>query len=151
MTPDSISPDLKTVLRRLKLGRMLDTLPERLAVARQQKLAHQDFLLIALSDEASRREALSVTLRVQRAHLDPGMHLEAWDPTAKVTFDQTLLNELASLRFLEAHAHVAIVGQVGVGKTFLAHALGHIACRRGATVLALRADAMLKTLKHAPR
>jgi len=149
MTPDPISPDLKTVLRRLKLGRMLDTLPERLTVARQQKLAHQDFLLIALSDEASRRDALSVTLRVQRAHLDPGMHLDAWDPTAKVTFDQTLLNELTSLRFLEAHAHVAIVGQVGVGKTFLAHALGHIACRRGATVLALRADAMLKTLKHA--
>jgi DNA replication protein DnaC len=149
MTPDPISPDLKTVLRRLKLGRMLDTLPERLVVARQQKLAHQDFLLIALSDEASRRDALSVTLRVQRAHLDLGMHLEAWDPTAKVTFDQSLLNELTSLRFLEAHAHVAIVGQVGVGKTFLAHALGHIACRRGATVLALRADAMLKTLKHA--
>ena len=38
---------------------------------------------------------------------------------------------------------------VGVGKTFLAHALGHIACRRGASVLAVRTDAMLKTLKHA--
>jgi DNA replication protein DnaC len=36
-----------------------------------------------------------------------------------------------------------------VGKTFLAHALGHIACRRGASVLALRTDQMLKTLKHA--
>ena len=45
--------------------------------------------------------------------------------------------------------HVAIVGPVGVGKTFLAHALGHIACRRGASVLAVRTDAMLKTLKHA--
>ena len=64
------------------------------------------------------------------------MQLEAWDPTAKVTFDRTLLNELASLRFLEAHAHVTIVGPVGVGKTFLAHALGHVACRRGRTVLA---------------
>jgi DNA replication protein DnaC len=38
---------------------------------------------------------------------------------------------------------------VGVGKTFLAHALGHIACRRGHSVLAWRADRMLKTLKHA--
>jgi DNA replication protein DnaC len=149
MTTEIISPDLKTVLRRLKLSRMLDTLPERLVVARQQKLAYQDFLLVALGDEASRREALGVTLRVQRAHLDPAMHLEAWDATAKVTFDQTLLNELTSLRFLESHAHVTIVGQVGVGKTFLAHALGHIACRRGYSVLALRADAMLKTLKHA--
>ena len=80
---------------------------------------------------------------------DPPMVLEAWDTTAKVTLDRTLLNELASLRFLDAHAHVAIVGPVGVGKTFLAQALGHIACRRGATVLAVRTDAMLKTLKHA--
>ena len=149
MSTEIISPDLKTILRRLKLSRMLDTLPERLAVARQQKLAHQDFLLVALSDEASRREALGVALRVQRAHLQPGMQLEAWDATANVAFDQALLSELTSLRFLEAHAHVTIVGQVGVGKTFIAHALGHIACRRAYTVLALRADAMLKALKHA--
>jgi DNA replication protein DnaC len=149
MSTEIISPDLKTVLRRLKLSRMLDTLPERLIIARQQKLAHQDFLLIALGDEASRRDAVGVALRVQRAHLDPTMQLDAWDATAKVTFDQALLNELTSLRFLEAHAHVTIVGQVGVGKTFLAHALGHIACRRGHTVLAMRADAMLKALKHA--
>lgn len=149
MTPDPISPDLRAVLRRLKLGPMLDTLPERLGLARQQQLAYQDFLLIVLGDEVSRRDALSVITRVQRAHLDPSMHLEAWDPTAKVTFDQALLNDLASLRFLDAHAHVAIVGPVGVGKTFLAHALGHAACRRGRSVLAVRTDRMLKTLKHA--
>ena len=38
---------------------------------------------------------------------------------------------------------------VGVGKTFLAHALGHLACARGATVLAVRTDRLLKTLRHA--
>src|SRR3989441_3142170 len=149
MTTETISADLKTILRRLRLGRLLDTLPERLVLARQQQLPHQDWLLLILSDEVTRRDSLGVTLRVQKAHLDPTMHLEAWDPTAKVTFDRALLNELTSLRFLEAHAHVAIVGHVGVGKTFLAHALGHIACRRGAAVLAVRADQMLKTLQHA--
>jgi DNA replication protein DnaC len=149
MTTDTISPDLRTTLRRLKLGRLLDTLPDRLVLARQQKMPHQDFLLLLLNDEISRRDSLGVALRVQRARLDPAMHLEAWDPTAQVTFDRTLLNELASLRFLDAHAHVAIVGPVGVGKTFLAHALGHIACRRGANVLAVRTDQLLKTLKHA--
>ncbi len=149
MPTDAISPDLKTVLRRLKLSRMLDTLPERLVVARQQKMPHQDWLLLVLSDEASRRDSLAVSLRVERARLDPALRLEAWDTTAKVTFDRTLLNELTSLRFLDSHAHVAIVGPVGVGKTFLAHALGHIACRRGASVLARRTDQLLKTLKHA--
>src|SRR5436309_7733541 len=149
MTTEAISADLKTILRRLRLGRILDTLPERLVTARQQELPHQDWLLLILSDEVTRRDSLAVTLRVQKAHLDATMHLEAWDPTANVTFDRALLNELTSLRFLDIHAHVALVGPVGVGKTFLAHALGHIACRRGYSVLALRSDRMLKTLKHA--
>ena len=48
MTTDVISPDLKATLRRLKLSRMLDTLPERLVLARQQKMPHQDLLLLAL-------------------------------------------------------------------------------------------------------
>jgi DNA replication protein DnaC len=150
MTPtDPLSPDLRTVLRRLKLSRMNDTLPERIVLARQQKMPHQDFLLLVLADEASRRDSQSTVLRAQRAHLDPGMQLEAWDPTAKVTYDRALLNELVSLRFLEARAHVTIAGPVGVGKTFIAHALGHIACRHRFSVVAVRADQMLKTLKHA--
>lgn len=149
MTTEIISTDLRAVLRRLKLGRMMDTLPERLTLARTQQMPHQDLLLLVLSDEASRRDSQAATLRAQRAHLDPTMQLEHWDPTAKVTYDTMLLNELVTLRFVEAHAHVTIVGPVGVGKTFIAHALGHIACRRGYSVLALRADQMLKTLKHA--
>jgi hypothetical protein len=82
-TTEIISPDLKTVLRRLKLSRMLDILPERLTLARQQKMPHQDFLLQVLSDEVTRRESLAVTLRVQKARLDPTMRLENWDTTAK--------------------------------------------------------------------
>lgn len=116
-TTDPISPDLKTVMRRLKLSPILETLPERLALARQQKMAHQDFLLIVLADEASRRDSLATSLRVQRARLDPTMQLELWDSTARVTYDHTLWNELVSLRFLERPAHVIIVGPVGVGKT----------------------------------
>jgi DNA replication protein DnaC len=149
MTTDIIQPELNTVLRRLKLGRLLDTLPERLTLARQQKMPHQDFLLLSLSDEVSRRDSAAASSRAQRAQLDPDQQLERWDPTAKVTYDQALLNELVSLRFVEACAHVTIVGPVGVGKTFVAHALGHLACRRGYSVSATRADRMLKALRHA--
>jgi hypothetical protein len=117
-TTDVISPDLKTILRRLKLSRILDTLPERLTLARQQKIPHQDLLLQVLSDEVARRDGLAMTLRVQKARLDPTMRLDAWDTSAKVTFDRALLNELTTLRFLDAHAHVTIVGPVGVGKPF---------------------------------
>ena len=146
---DSISTDLKTVMRRLRLGKLIDTLPERLALARQQKTPHQDFLLLLFSDECSRRDSAASSLRAERAMLDPEMLLERWDATAKVTYDEALLAELVSTRFLDEHRHVTIVGPVGVGKTFIAHALGHIACRRGHNVLAVRADRLLKTLKHA--
>lgn len=146
---DTISPDLRTVMRRLKLSRLLDTMPERLTLARQQKMPHQDFMLLVLSDEVARRDSQAATLRAQRACLEPGSQLEHWDDTAKVAFDRAVLNELASLRFLEAHRHAVIVGPVGVGKTFIAHALGHIACRRGHSVLATTADQMLKSLRHA--
>ena len=57
MTTELISPDLKTVLRRLRLSRILDTLPERLVLARQQQMPHQDWLLLILSDEATRRDS----------------------------------------------------------------------------------------------
>lgn len=146
---DAISPDLKTTLKRLKLSPLLATLPERIALARQQKIPHQDFLLMLLTDEVSRRDSISAQLRGQKAHLDPEQQLEVWDSTARVSFDQELWAELCSLRFVEARAHVALVGPVGVGKTFWAHALGHVACRRGRSVLALRTDRMLKTLRHA--
>jgi DNA replication protein DnaC len=149
LTLDPITPDLKTVLRRLRLSPILATLPERLLLAREQKMPHQDFLLLVLGDEVSRRDSEATTMRARRAQLDPSMRLEAWDSTAKVTFDHALLNELVSMRFVQARAHVAVVGPVGVGKTFLAHALGHIACRHRHSVLALRADQMLKSLRHA--
>lgn len=148
-TTDTVQPELKTTLRRLKLGRLLDTLPDRLTLARQQKMPHQDFLLLTLGDEISRRDCAATTQRAARAHLDPDHQLERWDSSSKVSYDHALFNELVSMRFVEARSHVAIVGPVGVGKTFLAHALGHLACRHTHSVLALRADRMLKALRHA--
>lgn len=51
-----------------------------------------------------------------------------------------------SLRFLEAHRHVCVLGPVGVGKTFVATALGHLACRHGYNVKFARADETLRRL-----
>ena len=149
MTTERISAELTAALRRLKLSPMLHTLPDRFTLARKQKMPYQDLLLLVLCDEANRRDSLSAVNRARKAGLDPEMQLELWDETAKVTYDKMLLNELVSLRFIDARTHVAIVGPVGVGKTFIAHALGHIACRRRYTALALRSDKMLKALKHA--
>ena len=127
---DPISADLKQVLRTLKLGKLLDTLPERLTLARQQNLPHADFLELVLADEVARRDTTTAALRARAAGLDPAMRLDTWDTSAAVRFDQQLWNELVSLRFLDGPHGALLLGPVGVGKTHLGTALGHIAVRR---------------------
>jgi DNA replication protein DnaC len=146
---DPISAELKQVLRTLKLGKLLDTLPERLTLARQQQLPHADFLELVLADEVTRRDTNSATLRARAAGLDPAMRLETWDTSAAVRFDQQLWNELTSLRFLDGPHGALLLGPVGVGKTHLATALGHIAVRRRVGVHMTRADKLFKRLKAA--
>jgi DNA replication protein DnaC len=144
---DPISTDLKKVMRQLKLSPMLDTLPDRLTLARQQHLSHVAFLELVLADEATRRDTTSAARRARAAGLDPAMRLDTWDEDAAVRYDQTLWTDLTSLRFLDAAHGAVILGAVGVGKTHLATALGHIAVRRRIPTLMLRADAMFKRLR----
>jgi DNA replication protein DnaC len=75
------------------------------------------------------------------------MTLERWDPTAAVTFDKAVVDELVTLRFVEDAYNAFVLGPVGVGKTFLATALGHIACRRRVRAHFERADRLFKRLK----
>jgi DNA replication protein DnaC len=143
----TVTPEMRALLRRLKLGRTLDTLPERLALAKTRSLSHAEFLELVLADEVTRRDTTSAALRARTAGLDPAMCLENWDDTAAVTYDHTTFDELCSLRFVDAAHNVVIMGPVGVGKTFLATALGHAAVRRRMTVHFERADRLLKRLK----
>jgi DNA replication protein DnaC len=145
----TVSPELKVLMRKLRLGQLIDTLPERLALAKSHNLAHTEFLEQLFSDEVQRRDGDSAGRRARAAKLDPTMTLEAWDQGAKITYDRAVWSELVSLRFVEQARNAFILGPVGVGKTFLATALGHIACRRRVGVHFERADRLHKRLKAA--
>jgi DNA replication protein DnaC len=148
LTP-SVSPELKALMRKLKLGQLLDTLPERLALATSHDLTHADFLEQLFSDEVSRRDAHSARRRAKAAHLDAHMVLEHWDDGAQITYDRAVWSELVSMRFVDQARNAFILGPVGVGKTFLATTLGHIACRRRIGVHFERAEKLHKRLKAA--
>jgi DNA replication protein DnaC len=141
-----IPPELKTVLKRLRLSGMLATLPDRWAYARQEKLEYPQFLELVLSDEIERRDHKRVADRLRGAGFEEECTLERFDWSAKIRLDKTRLTELFGLHFLERHANVILCGPVGVGKSYLAQALGHAACRAGYRVLFNRADLLLKTL-----
>ncbi|MEI8256399.1 MAG: IS21-like element helper ATPase IstB [Deltaproteobacteria bacterium] len=148
MSERDISPELRAALKRLRLGQIIDTLPARLALADKHKMPVEDLLLAVLTDEIERRTQTAATRRADIAGLDPDMVVERWDKSAKVRFDQRVFGELCSLRFLGGHRNVVLLGPVGVGKTFLASALGHLACRGGYNVRFDRADDLLRRLRQ---
>ena len=144
----SLDPELCAALKKLRLGGTIDTLPARIAMAEKDNVSFEDLLLIVLTDEILRRQSSAASRRAYEAGLDPDMVAERWDKTAQVHFDKRLFSELQSLRFVEAKRNVVILGPVGVGKTLLASALGHQACRSGFQVRFTRADAMLRQMRQ---
>src|SRR5215469_1139454 len=85
-----ITPELRSLLRAVKLGQLLPTLPERLTLARARHLSHAQFLELILSDEVTRREATSAARRARAAGLDAAMRLDRFDDTAKITYDRAV-------------------------------------------------------------
>ena len=146
---DPIGADLTRTLRTLKLGGLKDTLPERLALARQRKMGHAAFLELLLADEVTRRESRSAILRARTAGLDASMRIDTWNEPDDLSYDRALLSDLMSLRFTEAGHNVLVLGPVGVGKTHLATALGHVAIRRRLSVHAARTDKLFTRLRAA--
>jgi DNA replication protein DnaC len=148
MAARTVSAELRDAMKQLRLGQLLATLPERITLAEKESLPIEDFLLGIFTDEVERRHGAAASRRAEVAGLDPDMVFERWDKSAKVTFDRRVLQELSSLRFVEAHRNVVILGPVGVGKTFVSCALGHIACRSGFNVRLHRADDLLRLLRQ---
>jgi hypothetical protein len=124
----SVDPDLVRLAKRLKLGPILPTLPERLALARAQQLDYVAFLTLLLADEVQRRDQLSLQRRLQQAGFEDQVMLEQFDWSASIQVDRRQLQALFTLEFLARKEHVALIGPVGVGKTMLLSAWARLRC-----------------------
>src|SRR6266542_6056575 len=115
---------------------MLDTLDARLAQARAgADLGHLEFLEVLCEGEIARRAAKSLGERVRRARFEERVTLEEFDFSFTPKVPAALIRDLAALRFVAGGHSVILYEPVGVGKTHVAQALGHAACRRGHSVL----------------
>ncbi len=144
-----IDPDLVRLLKRLKLGPLVPTLPERLALARAQQLDYAAFLTLLLADEVQRRDQQALERHLLQAGFEDRVALEDFDWSSPVQLDKRQLQHLFTLEFLQRREHVIFVGPVGVGKTLLAQALGSASVRAGHSVRFTRADELLKELGQA--
>ena len=148
-----VEPALHSCLRTLKLSGMLETLDARLAQARAGELGHLEFLQVLCHDEIGRRENMGIQRRLRRARFDQTSTLEEFDFAASPKLPAAQIRDLAALRWLQAGESVVLHGPVGVGKSHVAQALGHLAVRRGAEVRFTKTSRVLADLAggHADR
>ena len=76
-----VNPELVAALKRLRLGRIAETLPDRMLLAEKQDMPFDDLLLLVVTDEISRRDATAASNRSHAAGLDHSMTLELFDKT----------------------------------------------------------------------
>lgn len=137
---------LQPRLRQLKLSGMLDAISARSEEARLSTLDPLDFLLLLLDDELARRHTESIARRIHQARFEDRCDLRDFDFTYNPELPRARIWELASGRYLQDHASVFLCGPTGVGKTFVAQALGVAACQQGQRVLFTKTNALLTDL-----
>lgn len=144
---------LETSLKTLALSGMLDTLEARLAQAHAGDLGHLEFLQVLCQDEITRREAAALARRLRAAKFETAATIEEFDFDYNPTIPAARIRDLATLRFIDAGESIILHGPVGVGKSHIAQALGHTACRRGHTVAFTKTSRLLADLAggHADR
>jgi DNA replication protein DnaC len=136
-------------LNTLKLFGMARGFSERLAHPKTADLSHEEFLGLLVQDEKTYRENLRLKRLLKNAKLKQPAALEDIDYKHPRGLNKQLILELSSAQWLLNHRNVLLTGPTGVGKSYIACALGNFVARTGYTVLYFRAPRLFETLLQA--
>jgi DNA replication protein DnaC len=130
---------------------MAKAFQEMAANPEAQSLSHAEWLALLLDHEARLRQDKRFASRIRYARLRHNAVPEDIDYRTARSLDRRLVTELLTGRWIDNHENLIIGGATGLGKSWLACALGHKACRDNRTVLYVRVPKLFDelTLAHA--
>jgi DNA replication protein DnaC len=133
-------------LHALGLYGMAKAFAETRASGEAEGLAHPEWLALLLDREGSWRRDKRLAARLRYAKLRQQASIEDVDYRSPRGLDRALFQKLAEGEWIEAHDNLALIGPTGVGKSWLASALGHKACRDNRSVLYHRIPKLFEEL-----
>ena len=142
-----LKDDRITELKRLRLPAMADNLDVRASQAEDGKLGYLEFTQLLVQDELASRESNSFQKRLKSAGVSNRMTFETFDfEFNNAVFAAQMIHDLASCRFIDQHRNLVLAGPPGIGKSHIAHAVGHEAARRGLDVVVFKTHKLLERL-----
>ena len=142
----NINGQIEHKLRQLRLTGILQTLPVRIKQAEEGKSGYEEFLMMLLEDEYERRQSGKLIKRLKQAGFEEEKTFEGFDFGFNPQIPVKRIKQFANCAYIQKKENIFLLGPVGVGKTHIAQALGHIACRMGHDVIFAKAAAMLRYL-----
>lgn len=133
-------------LRALGLAAMADTFLQMQLDPAAAELSREDWLGLLLEREVTARDNKRLSRRLSQARVRQNAVVEDTDFRAPRGLDRALFHQLAGCDWIRHSQHLVISGPTGVGKSWLACALGHKACREGFSVLYRRAPRLFAEL-----
>lgn len=128
----------------MRLSGVLDTLDVRNRQAIDGHWTYVEFLLRLVKDEVERRNQKQLALRLRRATVPSTKTLEGFDFNFNPLINRQQVLELATCNYIRQKRNVLICGPTGVGKTHLAQALVHEACRQDLDAIFVNTYRMLQ-------
>jgi DNA replication protein DnaC len=133
-------------LQHLKFTGMAAALAEQMQMPDIEELAFEERLGLLVDRELTERENRRLSSRLRRARLKHNAALEDIDYRHPRGLDKSLIQFLATCQWVKEHLNILITGPTGVGKTWIACALAHKACREGYTAGYLRLPRLLQDM-----
>lgn len=133
----------------MKLQGMAEALQRWMDSPKEKQMTPHDVVGMLVDAEWHVREERKLTARLRTARFRQEASMEDIDYQHPRGLQKSVMLDLAACRWVTANQNVIFTGQTGVGKSYLACALGQKACREGYTVAYRRASRLLDELAQA--